>query len=64
LSGGKECVGRSVSDNRKFVEAVIWIRKNGGRWRCLPEEYWHEVASISADLTMKFKQWDFADNFP
>ena len=28
LSGGKVGVGRPVSDNRKFVEAVIWIGKN------------------------------------
>jgi hypothetical protein len=66
LSGRKWCVGRSVSENRKFVEAVIWIGKNGGRRRCLPEEYGHEVASISAlsaGQTMRFRQWDLADDF-
>jgi hypothetical protein len=28
LSRGKGCVGRSVPDNRKFVEAMIWIGEN------------------------------------
>ena len=52
LSGREGCVGRPVSDNRKFVEAVIWIGKNGGRWRCLPKEYgkWSGVHK-------RFKRW-------
>jgi transposase len=39
LSGRKRVCCPSVSDKKKFVEVVIWIGKNGGRWRCLPEEY-------------------------
>ncbi len=33
--------GRSGVDNRCFVEAVIWVGQNGGKWRCLPGEYGH-----------------------
>lgn len=39
LPGSKEYRGRSSSDNRRFVEGVIWVGRNGGRWRSLPAEY-------------------------
>lgn len=39
LPGSKEYRGRSSSDNRRFVEGVIWVGRNGGRWRSLPPEY-------------------------
>jgi transposase len=32
--------GRSGEDNRRFVEAVIWIAKNGAKWRSLPSFLW------------------------
>ena len=39
LPGFSGTVGRPVEDNRRFVEGVIWVGRNGGRWRSLPAEY-------------------------
>jgi transposase len=55
LPGHAGRVGRPVQDNRRFVEAVTWIGRNGGRWRCLPEVYgkWSSVHK-------RFKRWSDA----
>ena len=39
LPGFSGTVGRPVEDNRRFVEGVIWVGRNGGRWRSLPRDY-------------------------
>ena len=37
--------GRTPSDNRLFIDAVMWIAKTGAPWRDLPNEYgkWNTV---------------------
>ena len=34
--GKKSDPGRSGADNRRFVEAVLWIARTGSPWRDLP----------------------------
>jgi len=37
--------GVTAKDNRRFLEAVLWINRTGSPWRDLPEElgHWHRV---------------------
>ncbi len=44
--------GRSGVDNRCFVEAVICVGQNGGKWRCLPGEYGHWNT-----VFQRFRRW-------
>ena len=50
--------GRSGSDNRRFVEAVLWIARTGSPWRDLPEVFgnWNTVFK-------RFRHWVKADVF-
>ena len=50
--------GRTGSDNRLFLEAVLWMVRTGAPWRDLPERYgpWRTVAS-------RFYRWQKAGVF-
>ena len=45
LPGKKTACGVTAKDNRKFIEAVLWIARTGAPWRDLPEKYgaWYTV---------------------
>ena len=50
--------GRSGANNRRFVEAVLWIARTGSPWRDLPQEFgkWNTVFK-------RFRDWVKADVF-
>jgi transposase len=45
LPGRGDEPGRPATDNRLFVDAVLWIAKTGAPWRDLPERFgcWNSV---------------------
>jgi transposase len=51
--------GRSGSDNRRFVEAVLWIVRTGSPWRDLPPFFgnWNTVFK-------RYRDWVKADVSP
>jgi transposase len=50
--------GRSGSDNRRFIEAVLWIARTGSPWRDLPAFFgnWNTVFK-------RYRDWRKADGF-
>lgn len=52
LSGKAGDVGATARDNRRFVEAVLWIGRTGTPWRDLPAELgdWHNTH-------VRFSRW-------
>jgi len=52
LPGKRGDPGRSGDDNRRFVEAVVWIGKNGAKWRSLPIVFGHW-----SGVHKRFKRW-------
>src|SRR5215212_6443088 len=56
---GKKCdPGRSGADNRRFVEAVLWIARTGSPWRDLPPLFgpWNTVFK-------RYHDWVRGDGF-
>jgi transposase len=52
LPGKAGDVGVTAADNRRFVEAVLWIARTGSPWRDLPTEFgnWHTTYT-------RFNRW-------
>ena len=52
LPGKQGDRGRSGKDNRRFLEAVLWIVRTGSPWRDLPESFgnWFSVWK-------RFRRW-------
>ena len=45
LPGRAGTSGRNARDNRLFLDAAVWIARNGGPWRDLPDRFgnWNSV---------------------
>lgn len=39
VPGGRKGKRGPRSNNRRFINALIWMARSGGRWRDLPERY-------------------------
>ncbi len=52
LPGKVTDCGVTAKDNRRFIEAVLWIARTGAPWRDLPECFgrWHTVY-------MRYNRW-------
>jgi transposase len=56
--GKKSDPGRSGANNRRFVEAVLWIARTGSPWRDLPATFGHWNTVFK-----RYRDWVKADIF-
>ena len=56
--GKKSDPGRSGTDNRMFIEGILWIARTGSPWRDLPAEFgkWNTAFR-------RYRDWVKADVF-
>ena len=52
LSGKPGDPGRNAQDNRRFINAVLWIARTGAPWEDLPERY-----GKSNTVFQRFNRW-------
>lgn len=59
LPGKTSNLGVTARDNRRFVEAVLWIGRTGSPWRDLPQAFgsWHTTFTRFARWT-QIGVWD------
>ena len=55
LSGKNGDVGRPCDDNRRFINAVLWITRSGAPWRDLPERYGKWITAFQ-----RYNRWSKA----
>lgn len=41
IAGGSKGKRGPRSDNRRFINALLWVARSGGRWRDIPERFGH-----------------------
>ncbi len=62
VPGGRAGERGPRCDNRRFVDALLWMARSGGRWRDLPERFGDHQAVVLLSVIRKLfilrrKRW-------